>query len=165
MLGEWVARGYSQLPCEMLIGSESSGKPAPTNCSRVKYSSKAADLMVAPPNSVLDYVFVSPYGEEIRRKHFSRPTSVTSRTLSKKGPAVRAPAPEEHSVAQTQINWIRAAICVIDEWPAFRRVPVAINPPPQCERRGLFLTGLNRRQMGSANRNGLQDRARPQGPN
>lgn len=37
---------YSQLPCEILIGSESSGKPAPAKCSSVKYSSKASDLIV-----------------------------------------------------------------------------------------------------------------------
>lgn len=37
---------YLQLPCEMLIGSESSGKPAPAKCSSVKYSSKASDLIV-----------------------------------------------------------------------------------------------------------------------
>lgn len=29
-------RMYSQLPCEMLIGSLSSGKPAPAICSSVK---------------------------------------------------------------------------------------------------------------------------------
>lgn len=37
---------YLQLPCEILIGSESSGKPAPAKCSSVKYSSKASDLIV-----------------------------------------------------------------------------------------------------------------------
>lgn len=47
----WV---YSQLPCEILIGSESSGKPAPAICSSVKYSNKASDLIVAllVPSSV-----------------------------------------------------------------------------------------------------------------
>lgn len=41
-----LAPSYLQLPCEILIGSESSGKPAPAKCSSVKYSSKASDLIV-----------------------------------------------------------------------------------------------------------------------
>lgn len=44
-----TAPAYSQLPCETVIGSESSGKTAPVICSRVKYSSRASVLMFAPP--------------------------------------------------------------------------------------------------------------------
>lgn len=45
----------------MLIGSLSSGKPAPAICSSVKYSNKASDLMVAPTLLllVLCYRFIS----------------------------------------------------------------------------------------------------------
>ena len=43
---EWERGRYLQLPCEILIGSESSGKAAPAQCSSVKYSSKASDLIV-----------------------------------------------------------------------------------------------------------------------
>lgn len=34
------------MPCEILIGSESSGKPAPAQCSSVRHSSKAAGRIV-----------------------------------------------------------------------------------------------------------------------
>lgn len=61
---------YLQLPCEMLIGSLSSGKPAPAMCSSVKYSNKASDLMVAPTLLllVLCYRFLSAWGGQKEEK-------------------------------------------------------------------------------------------------
>lgn len=44
--GEGECGWYSQLPCEILIGSESSGKAAPALCSSVRLSSKASGLIV-----------------------------------------------------------------------------------------------------------------------
>lgn len=46
---------YLQLPCEILIGSESSGKAAPVLCSSVRHSSKASGLIVVQRGDLFLY--------------------------------------------------------------------------------------------------------------
>lgn len=52
---ERASMGYLQLPCEILIGSESSGKAAPVLCSSVRHSSKASGLIVVPRGDLFLY--------------------------------------------------------------------------------------------------------------
>ena len=65
---EWERGGYLQLPCEILIGSESSGKAAPAQCSSVKYSSKASDLIVVQRG---DFTSLLHPAKEQRRDFYS----------------------------------------------------------------------------------------------
>lgn len=80
---EWDC-GYLQLPCEILIGSESSGKPAPAQCSSVRYSSKASGLIVVQRGDFLS--LLHPAKEQRRIFFFSFCKSALFSSIKMKWP-------------------------------------------------------------------------------